>query len=306
MDLGQLLDLVAVLDHGSHAKAATRRAKSAQAVGKNLRTLESELGCALFDRRTREPTAAGRLVERRARAVLGELELLDEELRRTREAGQFAVRLGASPTAAAGIVGEAVLSSTQQDPSLRVIVLTGLRSSLVADVAVGRLDLCVCLDTEPAREPGLVREALGTQSYGVVANANHPLARRRRRATAAELAACDWILGTQLGAVEAGWRDAFLAAGRPVPIPSLRTSSLEFCRNALRSGLRLSVLPLQLVEDELERKELRLLAAPGFRWQRPLALYRRRGVRVPAVLAAALRKAAAREVRLASRLDRTD
>jgi LysR family carnitine catabolism transcriptional activator len=306
MDLGQMLDFVAVLDHGSHAKAAALRAKTAQAVGKNLRTLEHELGCALFDRRTREPTAAGRLVERRARAALRELELLDEELRRTRDAGRLAVRLGASPTAAAGIVGEAVLSATQQEPSLQVIVLTGLRNSLVADVAVGRLDLCICLDTEPASEPGLVRESLGMQSYGVVANANHPLARRRRRVTAADLAACEWILGTQLGAVEAGWRHAFQAAGQRVPLPTLHTSSLEFCRNALRSGLRLSVLPLQLVEDELERNELRLLTAPGFRWQRPLALYRRRGVRVPPVLAAALRKAAAREARVASRLDRSD
>jgi DNA-binding transcriptional LysR family regulator len=305
VELVQLEDFLAVLAHGGFTPAAAMRGRSQQALSKSLAGLEKELGTTLFDRVHRQPTDNGELLQRHARRAIQELQCFTAKLRAEQDVTPAAVRLGASPTPAAGLVGEAVLSVAERQPHLRVNVVTGLRQQLLEELTVGRLDLCICVDTDSSAAPGLQREALGQQAYGVIANANHPLC-RKRTCTSRDLARNDWILGTNLGSVEEAWRESFTQAGLAAPIPTLVTSSLEFCRNALRSSDRLSVLPLTLVEADLDRGDLRVLAVPGFQWQRPLALYRRRGAAPQTALLEALRRSAERENRLARRTNRND
>jgi DNA-binding transcriptional LysR family regulator len=149
-----------------------------------------------------------------------------------------------------------------------------------------------------ATHPGLTREVLGQQAYRVVANATHPLVQPGARPDLAALAAAGWVLGTGLGEIEQAWRATFTRAGLPPPAPLLTTSSLEFCRNVLRSSQLLSVLPLQLVETELDRGEFALVELPAFCWKRPLALYLPHGALPPPVLMESLQRAVARELRL--------
>lgn len=303
MELRQLKDFLAVLDARGFTAAARHAGKSQQALSKSVQGLEAELGVQLLDRQQRVPgpTPFGRLLEPHARAALGELEAFASALRRLQAAGTATVRLGASPTAAAGVVGEAVLSAVKRDAQLHVTVLTGLRPRLLGDLGAGRLDLCICLDNVDASHPGLTREVLGQQAYRVVANAGHPLLQAGAQPDVAALAAAGWVIGTGLGEVEQSWRAAFTRAGLQPPLPTLTTSSLEFCRNVLRSSELLSVLPLQLVETELDRGEFGLVEVPGFRWQRPLALYLPLGALPPPVLMESLRRAVAREARLSIR-----
>lgn len=300
MELGQLADFLAVLERGSFTHAASARGRSQQALSKSLAALERELGVALLDRQHRRPTPAGERLQRHAQRALQELQTFQDSLREGSAGNATTVRLGASPTPAAGLVGEAVLTVAARQPALRISIITGLRPQLLAEVAAGRLDLCVCVDTETSAAKGLQREALGQQAYGVIANGNHPLC-RKRNVSARDLARNEWILGSNLGTVETAWREAFIQAGLPAPVPTLVTSSLEFCRNTLRSSERLSVLPLALVEADLDRGDLRVLPVPGFHWQRPLALYRRRGANPQTALREALLRAAEREARLARR-----
>ncbi len=305
MELGQLEDFLAVLELGSFTRAAGVRGRSQQALSKSLAALEQELGVPLLDRQQRRPTPAGERLQRHARRALQELREFTDSVREDSASALTTVRLGASPTPAAGLVGEAVLSVAAKQPELRVNIITGLRQQLLEELAAGRLDLCVCVDTDTSAAKGLQREALGQQAYGVIANGNHPLC-RKRSLTARDLLRSEWILGSNLGFVEAAWREAFSQAGLVPPTPTLVTSSLEFCRNTLRSSTRLSVLPLALVEADLDRGDLRVLAVPGFHWERPLALYRRRGSKPQATLREALLRAAEREARLARRANRHD
>lgn len=303
MELRQLRDFLAVLDARGFTAAAQRGGKSQQAISKSVQALEHELGVQLLDRQPRLATATsfGRLLEFHARAALDELATFESTLHRLKATGAATVRLGASPTAAAGVVGEAVLAAVKRDPALRVAVLTGLRSELLADLGTGQLDLCICVDTEDAVYPGVSRELLGQETYGVVVNAGHPLLQADQRPELSTLASAEWVVGTQVGEVEQAWRDAFVRAGLAAPIAALTTSSLEFCRNVLRSSNMLIVLPLQLVETELDRGEFGVIDIPCLRWQRPLALYRPRGAVLPPVLLDSLRRAVEREARLAAR-----
>lgn len=298
MELGQLQDFLAVVEYGGFTRAASVRGRSQQALSKSLAALERELGVPLLDRAHRQPTANGQRLQRHAQRALQELREFTDSLRPGTTGQPTTVRMGASPTPAAGLVGEAVLSVAARQPELQVSVITGLRRQLLEELADGRLDLCVCVDTETSAAKGLQREALGQQAYGIIANGNHPLG-KKRGVTARDLLRNEWILGSNLGAVETAWREAFTAAGLATPVPTLVTSSLEFCRNALRSSNRLSVLPLALVEADLDRGDLRVLSVAGFQWQRPLALYRRRGAKLHHALVEALHRAAEREARLA-------
>lgn len=304
MELRQLEDFLAVIDAGGFSAAARRLGRTQQALSKSLATLEASVGEPLLDRASLQPTAIGKSLLVHAGQALGALERFRRRLPRGEVRNAGGLRLGASPTAAAGVVGEAVLSTLQRTPGLCIDVVTGLRDALLRDLVAGRLDLCVCLDTEDGRFPGLRRENLGQQTYAIVANANHPIA-RRRNVSVRDLVRCEWMLGKNLGEVETAWAGLFGTAGLEVPVPSLTTSSLEFCRNALRSSRYLTVLPVALMEAELDRGELRVLPVSGGRWQRPLSIYRRRGQAGESPLESALRTAAERESRWSARTTQT-
>ena len=78
----------------------------------------------------------------------------------------------------------------------------------------------------------------------------------------------------------------FDAAGIAPPQPALSTTSVEFCRELLRRGGYLSVLPTGLIAADLAARRLVVLPVPGFDWRRPVQLvYRADAIREPAVLA---------------------
>lgn len=156
------------------------------------------------------------------------------------------------------------------------------------------LDLAVCLDIERHHSPALVREALCHDEYAVFAGARNPLG-RRDDLEAADLADRPWLLGRNLGDVAAAWQAAWDRARRPPPVPTIETTSLEFCRQALATGPYLTVLPRGLVADDVAARRLQVIPVAEFAWERPIARYvRRTSLRKPGLRAIinALRTAA--------------
>lgn len=287
MELRQLRDFLAVVDCGTFSAAAEQLGKSQQAISKSVRALEASLGVRLLDRNPRAvtPTAFGRLLLPYGRNIHLEAAAFRDRLGGLRKADGGRVRLGASPASATHLVTEAVLSLRSQHPSLHVAVLSGIYATMARDLLAGELDLFVCIDNEDELVPGLTREILLHDEYHIVAAANHPLA-RQGRVPAVQLREFPWVIGRNLGEIELAWRRAFESAGLPAPDAALETTSVEFCKHALQSGQYLSVLPLQLIDTELEHGILRCVEADGFAWQRPVALhYRRHGTLDPAALA---------------------
>lgn len=168
MNLRHLETLLAIAETGSFAAAADRVGVTQSAVSMQMRALEDALGTELFDRARRPPA-----LSERGGALLG---LAREVLRAAEELTAAAsgatlrgrLRLGVIPTAATGLVPDALTLLAARAPDLQIRVESGLSTDLARRVAQGVLD--AALVTETARlERGLVVRPILEEPLLVVA-----------------------------------------------------------------------------------------------------------------------------------------
>jgi LysR family transcriptional regulator of gallate degradation len=90
--LKALRSAIAVVSHGSTARAAAAINKSATAITRSIQILEATLALPLFERHTRGmvPTAAGRIIVARATRAFDQLELGAQEVREATGSGEEA------------------------------------------------------------------------------------------------------------------------------------------------------------------------------------------------------------------------
>ncbi|MFG2813608.1 LysR family transcriptional regulator [Streptomyces sp. NPDC004673] len=165
MDVRQLRALVTVAEAGSVTRAAELLHLVQPAVTRQIRTLEQELGVALFER-TRQgmrPTAAGTTMVERARRALHELERARAELRPTPGVVTGIVAVGLLDSTSE-LLAEPLASAVVRDhPGIELRLLTAYSGHLQQWLDEGDLDLTLLynlagtpsLDVEP-----LVRERL--------------------------------------------------------------------------------------------------------------------------------------------------
>lgn len=155
MDVKTLYNFIAVVDHGSFARAAEALGLSISSISVQMRNLEQDIGILLFDRSRRPPvlTAEGYAFALRAREVIAAWEQLSENLKRSANRG--VLKIGAVHTAVAGLLPAALLKLRQTAPELSIRLTTGLTHDLEAAVRGGRVDVAIV--TEPETLPADAR-----------------------------------------------------------------------------------------------------------------------------------------------------
>jgi DNA-binding transcriptional LysR family regulator len=140
--------------HGSFSTAAERLGYTQSAVSRQIALMEQAAGRALFERHARgvQPTEAGRVVIRRAEAVLGELDAVRQDLHDLDARPPGRLRVGAFSTAMAALVPRAIAALTVQEPFTQVPLREGMSPRLLGAVAKGRLDLAVVTRPQGAPE----------------------------------------------------------------------------------------------------------------------------------------------------------
>jgi LysR family cyn operon transcriptional activator len=281
MQIQQLRYFLAVIDHGGFTRAATYLGRTQQAISKSLRQLETELGVRLLDREftVPRPTAFGHEFAKFARQVITDELSLRQTLQDATIQRGGRLRIGASPTAATGRVAAAVENFERRHPEIFVNIVGGIQNELLVALSDHTIDMAVYIRTHPNADdtPGVIRETLGYESYRIIAGRDHPLCQHVGDLTPRELAAHPWIRGSNLGDIEAAWREPFDSAGVALPEFRIETSSIEFCRALLAHGRHLTVLPTSLIAPELASGALVALPTASFEWQRPLMLAYRDG-----------------------------
>lgn len=162
--------LLAVVHHGTFAKAGEAVGLTQSAVSLQIRTLEQEFGVALFDRSRRRPvlTDAGHIVLARAEEILALYKRIPEELSGERSlTGRL--RLGAIQTALAGPLPDALVSLRQAHPRLRVQVSAGMSAELAQLVSTGELDAAITTAPVRPHPPDLVARPLYEDRFWVLA-----------------------------------------------------------------------------------------------------------------------------------------
>jgi len=136
---------VTVVDRGSMAAAARMLHITPAAVAQQIRTLERELGAPLIARagRTVSVTAEGARILQRARDLLRDVSDLRSVANESGMAGEL--RLGACPTALAGLVPDILARMVAKFPEINVFIRPGYSADLYGAVEAGDLDAAMVL-----------------------------------------------------------------------------------------------------------------------------------------------------------------
>ena len=145
METQFLNTFVTVVDRGSMAAAARMLHITPAAVAQQIRTLERELGAPLIARagRTFSVTAEGARILQRARDLLRDVSDLRSVANESGMAGEL--RLGACPTALAGLVPDILARMVAKFPEINVFIRPGYSADLYGAVEAGDLDAAMVL-----------------------------------------------------------------------------------------------------------------------------------------------------------------
>lgn len=171
-----------VAERGTFSAAAASLGYTQSAVSRQVAAVERAAGTVVFERHRDgvRPTAAGRMILRRAAAVLAEIDAADRELRGLPpETGL--VRLGAFPSAGAVLLPRALALLRRAHPGITVVSRDGATPALVRALRAGSIDIAVLGSVPPFRPPdtetpALVVETLTERNLCVAVPASHPLA----------------------------------------------------------------------------------------------------------------------------------
>jgi DNA-binding transcriptional LysR family regulator len=136
---------ITVADHGSMAAAARLLNITPAAVAQQIRTLEREIGTTLIARvgRTVSVTEEGSRILQRSRDVLRNVADLRSIANESGVSGEL--RLGACPTALAGMLPDVLARMVETFPRINVFIKPGYSVDLYNDVEKGDLDAAVVL-----------------------------------------------------------------------------------------------------------------------------------------------------------------
>ncbi|MFD4586868.1 LysR family transcriptional regulator [Streptomyces sp. NPDC058434] len=195
---GSLAAFLEVARLGSFTSAAQTLGYTQSAISRQISALEGAMGGGpLFDRLPRgvRLTEAGRVLMPYAEAAVERVDAARHELTALRELTGGRLRVGAFPTAGAGLLPRAVTLFRSRYPEVRLRTEEGLTRVQLGRLDADELDLAVVSDTAGDPLDSYELHHLLDESMYVALPDEHPLA-RRRQVRLAELADDDWISGS--------------------------------------------------------------------------------------------------------------
>ncbi|MEV4159539.1 LysR family transcriptional regulator [Nonomuraea dietziae] len=197
LDLNRLKALHAVHVYGSVGAAADALMVTPSAVSQQLAKLERETGATLLERNGRgvKLTDAAGLLAEHAEKILALVETAEADFEALRGAVVGRLNVGAFPTAARGLMPQALTLLKQRHPDLEVHLTEREPERQIREVSRGELDLVVVQDwlNRPIAVPeGLSRATLLDDIADVALPSTHHLAGRKEVALA-ELSGDRWV-----------------------------------------------------------------------------------------------------------------
>jgi DNA-binding transcriptional LysR family regulator len=250
MELRHLATFVAVAEERSFTRASDRLHVVQSAVSAGVRTLERELGAALFDRTTHqvELTHAGRALLPEARATLAAARGAREAVDQVRGGLRGTVTLGIMQAEALGALDTARLLAAfrAEHPHVELHARQANSAEMAAQVRDGRLDFAV-LALPGRRATGLELTPLSREPMPLAVPAGHRLAGRAD----IELAATTdetFADGPPDFGTRAAVERAFAAAGLQRRV-ALEVNDTQTLVDFVRHGLAVAFLPTSFVRD---------------------------------------------------------
>lgn len=256
LKLSQLRHLVAVVHCGTVRQAAKTLFLSQSSVTKSIQQLEEAVGVALLHRTAHgvAPTAAGRALVARARAIEHELREARNDIDAIIGAGRGEVRIAASPTVATSLLPSAVIEFRQSRPAVSLQLHEGVYPDVLKSLRTGDLDFAICLVPEWLDDETVSFEILLRDIVTPAVRHGHRFAQQRMKL--ADLHAADWLIYRRGQSGRDIFEQTFLAAGLEPPAGVVECSSFACMIALVQRGDYLTLLPRQLMFDAGVRRIL--------------------------------------------------
>jgi DNA-binding transcriptional LysR family regulator len=178
MELRQLRSFVAVAEELHFRRAADRLHLAQPSVSQQIRTLEAELGVALFERNRRGAalTPAGEALLSEARELLARAERAAAIARATGSGERGRLRMSLTRSLTGGVAGAIVDAYRARYPEVELSLSLGTTMLHVEQLRAGEID--VGFVRPPLEEPGLEELRLGREPMVCVLPRGHRLTRR--------------------------------------------------------------------------------------------------------------------------------
>ncbi|WP_017588241.1 LysR family transcriptional regulator [Nocardiopsis ganjiahuensis] len=261
MDTRLLGTFLTVARTGNFTVAAADLHLSQSTVTAQIKALEKELGCRLFDRLPRGArlTETGRRIAAEAAGVLeAEARLHAAVGDGTHPVGRVAVGVG--DTLCSGPVPRVIAELSRTRPGIEVDLVPLGTDAALDGLRRGRLDLALLLEDED-RFPDMVTEKLSEEPLVLLGAPDHPLVTAETPVGWEELAREPFFLHEE--GCSFSDRVARELRGPSGVRPRLtRLGSSEAARACVMAGLGLAALPLTAARDALSAGALATVAGP--------------------------------------------
>lgn len=249
LELRHLRVFAAVVDAGTHTRAARALGISQSTVSETLSALERALGVELFQKSARGApalTPPGEVLLGYARRMFALSSELVGALADASTRVKATLVVSAVESIGAYVLPSRLAALRARWPAVRVEVLTGSCGEIRERVAAGESDLGLVLEPEAGSAAGAI---LAKARLLILGAPSHPLA--RGVAPAEELRRCDFYMCDAGGNYHQALLRHFEAAGVPAPRMQAMGTIEGVKRGILGGGTALGLLPEHAVEPEL-------------------------------------------------------
>jgi len=254
VELRHLRVFVAVVEAGSHTRAAKTLGISQSTVSETLSALERTVGVALF-RKPPALTPAGEVLLRHARRIFAMTGELAAELAKVSADVSATLVVAAVESLSAYVLPSPLAALRERWPNVRFEVITGTCPEIRERVAAGKCDVGLILEGESdAQDDSIV----ATSRFVIVGSIGHPLI--GKPATPDQLRRCDFYMCDASGNYHDVLRRYFEAAEVPVPRTQPMGTIEGVKRGISMNGTALGLLPAHAVQSELAAHALAEIA----------------------------------------------
>jgi len=261
MDIKNLNTFIHVAELGSFSKAGDRLGYSQPTVSVQIRQLEEELGCKLFDRvgHMVRLTAKGQDILVYAQSILQLTQQMSQE---TSEENLTVIRLATADSLCVPLLVREFSILRQLYPNISLNLTTAGTGELFRLLDHNEVDLVCTLDNHIYNHNYVIaaEEKIGVH---FVVSARHPLASAGNLAKK-DLPAQDFLL-TEAGMSYRRLLDEWMAKDSLQIQPVLESGSTDLLCRLVEQGAGISFLPDYVTEDAVQRGTILRLEAEDFR-----------------------------------------
>jgi LysR family transcriptional regulator of abg operon len=270
MKLSQLRNFIAVVEAGAVRQVANNLNLSQSSVSKSIQQLEEELGAEILHRNAHgvTPTAAGRALLNRAKAIDAELRHARNDVQTIQGAQVGDIRVSASPTVAMGLLPRAIVAFQRARPKVSFCISEDVYPDILPAIRTGDIDFAICLVPTRPRDETLSFIRLVEDHLVPAVRADHPLI-GARKLQLADLLDLNWIIYRRSHTGLDVFEQTFASNGLALPKSTIECTSFACALALVENGDYVTLVPSQMFFGGRTPRSIALLPldSPMQPWQ---------------------------------------